>query len=43
MGVRVVSGIERGEGNPRWSTLESILAAMKVDFGKLAEKMAGKD
>lgn len=42
LGVRVVSGIERGEGNPRWSTLESILAAMKVDLVELGERMAKK-
>ena len=42
VGVRVVSGIERGEGNPRWSTVEAILAAMRVDLVELAERMAKK-
>jgi transcriptional regulator with XRE-family HTH domain len=42
VGVRVVAGIERGEGNPRWSTLEAILTAMKIDLLELAERMAKK-
>jgi transcriptional regulator with XRE-family HTH domain len=42
VGVRVVAGIERGDGNPTWATLTAILAATKVSLSELAEKMERK-
>lgn len=39
VGVRVVSGLERGDGNPTWATLMAILAGMDVNLSELAQKM----
>lgn len=40
--MRVVSKLERGEGNPRWSTLMAILGGLDSGLDDLAEKIDQK-